>query len=183
MKVCPKCNTEKTFSEYHKDNTKRDGHTSYCIICAKESARSHYSQNNTRSRISKNNYTHYDETQKQILSRLKNLTTKARLRTKWDHNIDFEYLYELWVKQEGRCAYSGLPLSLEANQLETLSLDRINSKIGYQKGNVQLVCSMVNRMKQEFCESDFIRMCHLIAEKNDMTTHKEQPHIASDYLI
>jgi hypothetical protein len=65
---------------------------------------------------------------------------------------------------------SGLPLLIEANQTTTVSLDRIDSSIGYVRGNLQLVTAVVNRMKQEFPQEDFLQMCETITNYTQKTT-------------
>lgn len=106
-----------------------------------------------------------------LFSKLKNLVTKARLRNReFDPKVDWEYLFDLWADQNGRCIYSGLPLSIEANHPHTISLDRIDSKQGYVVGNLQLVSATVNRMKQEFSEEFFLFMCEQITNNKSETT-------------
>ena len=78
--------------------------------------------------------------------------SRARKRG-WSVNIDAPHLAELWHKQRGLCALSGLPLQMsgsrKAMSLLTWSLDRIDSTKGYTKGNVRIVCMMAN-----VCKSD-----------------------------
>ena len=71
-----------------------------------------------------------------------------------DFNLDLEYLKEIWDNQKGICPYTGIELILpEENNIDTLnitrraSLDRINSELGYVKGNVQFVSTPINYMK------------------------------------
>lgn len=70
--------------------------------------------------------------------------------------IDLEYLYALWYKQKGICAYSGVPMTLNPVSYRRdlvpnrASLDRIDSMIGYARGNVQFVCLAVNFAKNSF---------------------------------
>lgn len=71
-------------------------------------------------------------------------------------NIDAEYLKELWAQQNGRCAYTNIPLihkkekSLEPlDIINVASLDRIDSSKGYIKGNVQFVCIGANLAKNK----------------------------------
>lgn len=99
-----------------------------------------------------------------LFSKLKNLCTKAKLRSKeFDPKVDWGYLFDLWDKQNGLCAYSGLPLSLEAHHPHTISLDRIDSNKGYVRGNLQLVSWSVNKMKQDLSEDLFLDLCVKIA--------------------
>lgn len=79
-------------------------------------------------------------------------------------DIDLEYVKSLIEKQHNKCAYSQKPLSYEINNRDKISIDRIDSTKGYIKGNIQLVCSIVNWMKLDMCEEDFLgiiaRICN-----------------------
>jgi len=109
----------------------------------------------------------FSEEELALFSKLKNLCTKARLRNReYDPEVDWCYLFDLWNIQDGRCAYSGMPLSIEVNHPHVVSLDRIDSSEGYMKGNLQLVSWTVNRMKQDIEEKIFLEMCFMITEKH-----------------
>lgn len=73
--------------------------------------------------------------------------------------VTAEDLWKIWEDQGGLCAYSGLPLV----HGETASIDRIDSSIGYTKGNVQWVHRDINRMKTDFNEDYFISLCQSVA--------------------
>jgi len=64
-----------------------------------------------------------------------------------DFNLDFDYLCEMWDIQDGKCAYSGIPMSIESNSDVVVSLDRINPDLGYIKGNVVYCIDRINTMK------------------------------------
>lgn len=74
------------------------------------------------------------------------------------------YLQQLWESQHGKCAYSGLPMLLpdtledscrtmrfsdECNPILCGSVDRIDSALPYQPGNVQFVCRGINHLKSD----------------------------------
>ena len=46
----------------------------------------------------------------------------------------------------------------------TASLDRVDNKLGYIKGNVHWVYKDINFMKQGFSLSHFIDMCNLVVK-------------------
>ena len=85
---------------------------------------------------------------------------KAKQRPK-DCNITVEYLYELWHKQEGKCAFTGMPLVLYDDKVHDYitqaSLDRIDSNKGYVKGNVQFVSTCLNFAKSNMSDEQFRR--------------------------
>jgi hypothetical protein len=79
--------------------------------------------------------------------------------------IDKEYVWELFLAQDGTCALSGVPITLPVTTLAsgTASLDRIDSSKGYIEGNVQWVHKDVNKMKNALDQDYFVSMCEKIA--------------------
>ncbi len=43
-----------------------------------------------------------------------------------------------------------------------ISIDRIDSSVGYVRGNVQFVCDVVNRMKQDLLQEELSLWCKRI---------------------
>jgi|ERR1035437_375277 hypothetical protein len=74
--------------------------------------------------------------------------TKARSR-KRGCDLDPPYIKNLWESQNGKCAVTGVELVLDVNQNANYqaSLDRIDSNIGYMKGNVRFTSLSVNWLK------------------------------------
>lgn len=88
---------------------------------------------------------------------------------KLEYNIDYKYIDDLFNSQNGKCSITGLVLKLPTRKkntkiFETASLDRIDSSIGYIKGNVQFVALGINYMKNKFSQDDVIKMIELIRE-------------------
>lgn len=71
-------------------------------------------------------------------------------------NLTENYLSELWKTQDEKCALSNVPIHLKngKHKLNTASLDRIDSSIGYVEGNVQFVSYGVNLAKNTFSNDD-----------------------------
>lgn len=173
-KTCIKCNATKVVSEFHKDKTKKFGVKGTCKICAKEISYKYYLKNSEgiRKRTSVYAKSYTPKFSRDIDSRLKNLCTKAKGRTKEFNLIDIDLL-NLWDKQDGRCAYTKLPLLATANQFNTVSLDRVDSSKGYVVGNIQLVCAAINKMKQEYSEEMFVLFCLLVTQNNKLSESPE----------
>jgi hypothetical protein len=80
-----------------------------------------------------------------------------------------EYIIELYKKQNGRCALTGIKLTLAQNskewksRVQTASLDRIDPSKGYIEGNLQWTHKKVNQLKSNFSQEEFIDLCVLIA--------------------
>jgi len=133
----------------------------------KRAARNYYLRNREKiiARTREHKETYVNLNRRDMKSHLRYILGKARLRIKWECTITPEDLYDLFEKQNGLCAYSKVPLTYVAYDLNMASLDRIDSTVGYVKENIQLVCTAVNRMKQEFSEKDFLKYCELITNE------------------
>lgn len=85
--------------------------------------------------------------------------------------IDEDDLVQLFLKQEGRCALSGLALDIAAVSVAGRggraelcpSVDRIDSHGNYILGNVQILAQVVNIMKNDVEEGRFVDLCRAIA--------------------
>jgi len=78
--------------------------------------------------------------------------------------LDFSDLLAMWKAQGGRCAISGdqmqhLPGDVTRNR-HKVTMDRIDSARGYERGNVWLVCDWVNRAKSDLTSDELIRFAH-----------------------
>lgn len=90
-------------------------------------------------------------------------------------DIDYDYMCDLFLKQNSRCALSGLLIQFGKTKKEqyketTASVDRIDSTKGYIKGNVQWVHKDINWMKGDIEENKFVELCGYIW--NNKKSHK-----------
>lgn len=102
---------------------------------------------------------------------LKALSKKKATRR--DLSIDF--LMELYEKQSGRCALSGRIMTYQtgAGRIPTnISIDRIDSRVGYEPCNIQLVCIQANKMKAELSSEDLTGWCEDIVNTYDKRKKK-----------
>lgn len=77
-------------------------------------------------------------------------------------DITIEYISDLLDnKQKGRCALTGLEISIKD---KTASLDRVDSSKGYQKGNLQWLHKDVNMMKRHYSQDYFIYLCKAVGD-------------------
>lgn len=78
-------------------------------------------------------------------------------------SITIEEAWDLYLGQNKKCAISGVDILLcPERRKRTASLDRIDSSKGYELGNVQWVHWMVNIMKSDFAQTDFLDMVRKI---------------------
>ena len=84
----------------------------------------------------------------------------------WDIDITESDLAELFERQEGKCAMSGVDMDIhqsKGNPLFYVSLDRINNDLGYTVGNLQLTCRGVNYMKNRWSDEHAMELLLAIA--------------------
>jgi len=97
-----------------------------------------------------------------------NAVVRSATDRKISLSITIGYAEALFVKQNGKCAVSGLDLVACERRFSsgrwTASLDRKDSSLGYEPGNVQWVHKDVNRMKWHYDQDYFVRLCTAIAK-------------------
>lgn len=110
----------------------------------------------------KNNqfYNGYEEISQTYWKRVQNNAFSRNL----EFDITIEYIWDLFLKQNRKCALSGLELTIQRSKSNAgnASLDRINSFKGYTTGNVQWVHKDINKMKTDFSQEEFIELCTMI---------------------
>jgi hypothetical protein len=114
-------------------------------------------------------WTGYEEMTGSFLSQWRHGAKTRNLKI----TITLEQLWSLYLIQDRKCALTGLPIDFVTPPSTTFrqthgtaSIDRIDSKAGYVFGNVQWVHRDVNRMKLEYPQDYFIKICKLISERH-----------------
>jgi len=85
-------------------------------------------------------------------------------------DVSIEQLWELFVKQNGKCALTGINLNLTKKRSDpntTASVDRIDSSKPYVVGNVQWVHKDINLMKQDLDQERFLSLCRDVTAYDD----------------
>ena len=150
MKTCFCCKTEKPYSLFFKHNQTSDGYHSWCKECC-----------NVGNQKSRNKVNSTIEGRAKIF--LQNAKKSAKKRGQ-EFSLGIIDVVDFWHNQKMICAYSGIEMTLEAGKLNTVSIERINSNIGYTKENTILVCQAINRMKSDFSYEDFYFLCSSVTQ-------------------
>jgi hypothetical protein len=75
--------------------------------------------------------------------------------------------WDIINKQGWKCALTGIAFTPGGTRSDTQpSMDRINSSIGYESGNVQFVTLRVNYCKRELSDAAFVALCKQVAAYN-----------------
>lgn len=81
-------------------------------------------------------------------------------------NIKFEitkeYVWDIYILQNKKCKLSGLDITFGDGKTWTASIDRIDPMLGYINGNIQILHKDINKMKMDFDQDIFIRLCKLV---------------------
>jgi len=162
---CKYCNVIKPLDCFYANGCFADGTKKYrsrCIECVlKKAKETHIKCYETKSKKR-------SSSPKNFMTGILNHACKRKMHMGF--NIDLGYLMDLYDRQKGFCALSGIFMTYEAGagRVNTnISIDRIDSNVGYIRGNVQLVCDVVNRMKQDLPLSVFLSLCKTIWEKHN----------------
>lgn len=96
---------------------------------------------------------------------------RKAIRANHRPHLDAAFLIRMFAAQGGRCAITGIPMTMVRGDLNRMnaSIDRIDSKVGYRRDNVQLVCLAVNLMKLDMSMDDFRGWCQAVMEAGDAT--------------
>lgn len=88
-----------------------------------------------------------------------------------EFRITQQLAWDLFMEQNACCALSGLSITLTSNPnlgKNTASLDRIDSSIGYLPDNIQWLHKIVNQMKNNLFQEDFLNLCQTITTHNSL---------------
>lgn len=85
-----------------------------------------------------------------------------------EFSITIEYAWDLFLKQNRKCALTGLDLFMHVGDFKNrlvhgnASLDRIDPTKGYTEDNIQWTLWDVNKMKQDLSQDKFLDLCEKI---------------------
>jgi len=149
MKVCFKCKEQSSYEFFFEHKLTPDGYHSWCKKCCTEA--------NIKSR-NKQNATIEGRARVFLLNAKRGAAKRGH-----EFSLTIKDVADCWDEQQQICAYSGRQMTLLPSQLNTVSIERIDSSIGYTKDNTILVCHAVNRMKSDFEFDDFYNFCRDVA--------------------
>jgi len=146
-KWCSRCTAWKPLTDFNASSKSWDCLGGLCRPCASETNKERYQKYER------------EDSLKAVFSLFKKSAHPRGLT----FDLTFEVVQALWDRQSGRCYYSGLPLVTELNSPNKVSIDRLNSSLGYTEDNVVLCTSRVNLMKRDMTVDEFreiIRTLH-----------------------
>jgi hypothetical protein len=139
MKTCKKCHIPKELNCFYISKTSRDGRQRFCRKCCGA-----YKQTDT------------------LHKRFNRWKATAKYR-----EIPFEITEQDLEAMPMICHYTGIALTCDSKEINTISLDRLDSSKGYTTDNVVFCCESVNSMKQDYTVDQFILLCRWIVQHHD----------------
>lgn len=113
--------------------------------------------------LRKDMYKGYEDISKSYFSAVK---ANSKIRN-LEFTITIEDVWEQYIKQNKKCLLSGVDLCFVRNykfdcKLQTASIDRVDSKLGYTKDNIQIIHKDVNQIKWDLTEENFLQLIEKI---------------------
>jgi len=158
-KYCSGCKKTHNIDEFSDDKYSKDG---YQVACKKHQLK--------KTAVTQSKFGSF---LKRILNDAKQRSVKKSIQ----FEITLEYITQLYNQQNGLCALTGVKMTHNAiNDRQeddphilnptNISIDRIDSNSGYVKGNLQLVCAIVNRIKFEMNDVQLFKFCCAVITTN-----------------
>ena len=175
QKFCKTCNQTKPIEEFgvaaagkgENHSTRKKTYKGACKECTATYARAWRKKNPGYRGSGK--ITRFPKEHRLLVSLLSRRMTEAALRQRKATNLvsdlDIDYLYALFHKQNGYCALSGVKMSTKINSMGMISIDKIDPDKWYMKGNIQWVAWAVNRAKGQMSTKMFVDMCKKVIIK------------------
>lgn len=153
------CGAIKPVSEFHKDKSRYDQLHTNCRSCTLAHLHDDFLARDPQARSA---YwrEHYLKTPRQVL-RLAAANALRRLPT-FNDPISGRCLYDIWLQQSGRCALSGIMMTWGSGKrmpmATSISIDRIDRRLGYSRNNVRLLCNAINNFRGTMSDAELLTM-------------------------
>lgn len=150
-KKCFKCKQLKLVEEFSKNRSTFDGYQKCCKECF-----SNY--DSVKKGYNKKSYDLKTDLKVYLRNRTSYLERKCKVKN-LAFDLTKEFLYELYIKQNGKCYYTGIDIIHGVGCFEnnSISVERLDPIKGYVKTNVVLAAFNVNSFKGMMNESEFKR--------------------------
>lgn len=166
-KKCRMCQLFKTLDQFYKHPSNSDGLSSLCKVCHREDSTRRYNANPIPFRQKSRAREMALRTNPRY--RLSRLLERVRQLDSVPCDLTLEYLHQLYLTQEGRCALTGWTMTLGESTdgmatPDAMSIDRVIGSRGYVVGNVRLVVSQINFAKHRFDDGQLLDLCTAVVK-------------------
>lgn len=151
MVFCNRCKETKDEINFSSDITRTGGLQTYCKTCQTDMLCKYWSTFNG------------------FMKRLFKDSRRSAQERELAFTITHQDLLDCYDEQDGLCNLTGVKLThnstpgLGRNKHPfNISVDRIDSSRGYERNNIQLVCTYVNTIKWDLPQDNFFKVCKRI---------------------
>jgi hypothetical protein len=149
LKYCFRCKRKLSVDEFSKNRRQFDGYQKVCKACFA-------SYPCVKRGYKKSGIKRKTDLETTLLAK----ESGIRQRTKHINvpcDLPRGYLKELFDKQNGKCFYSGIDISISAgvSSPTSISVDRLNPRLGYTVGNIVLCANSINNCKFTMTVDEF----------------------------
>ena len=152
VKRCTKCGELKLVSEFNTDPRNKNGLRAACRVCANAQQRA-WGSNNKKHKSDVGKAYRKNSPRSSIDSALRH----AVKRSGTENPVTVNEMMEMWRRQEGKCALSGISMVWNNGVAvwNSISIDQTNPKAGYTLDNVRLVCHCINSFRYNMTDGEF----------------------------
>lgn len=153
--ACPNCGKDREYAK--KESLERAALLkTTCTSC--RTARNNTKRKGTKGKEKNPAWRGFGHVPGKVFSKLQRDAIKRNI----PFEITIEDIHNQYNKQMERCAFSGLEIFFGIDA----SVDRIDSSKGYTIDNIQIVHKILNIMKRDIPNDEFIGWCRLIYKHN-----------------
>lgn len=154
---CKTCNIDKSLDCFQKGVRNYNTWNTKCYACM-----------NIKRAINRQEWSKNAPIKEILEELLKAAKRRGKQKEKYKCTITLDELYDIYIKQSGKCYISGRLMQTDVGSPDRISLDRIDSNKGYTKENVALACVKVNIMKLDTNLDVFAKYIKNIYEYNSI---------------
>lgn len=141
FKTCFRCQIPQGIEEFAMLKREKT-HASWCRTCSRDVSRISRLKNPEAHAIYTQRYHRIN-----IFAGMRKNMKRSSKTKRWPAPVPLEYLRDLWIKQDGKCYWSGMSMCKEhgrGKNPKMASPDRLDCSKGYVDGNIVLCCVWAN---------------------------------------
>lgn len=164
MKTCSKCNIAKPITNFYRDNRTPEGYRTICKTCTNAdnnsregNYREYRKQYRKTAKYKAIKQQYYISNKELILAnnrQWRTQTLSGRFHVYKKNAADREISWDLSISDFSK--FWKLPCTYCGTNIETIGLDRVDSKHGYTLTNVVSCCTVCNMMKLDLTRDEFL---------------------------
>lgn len=189
LKFCPQCKENLSLDKFYSSAKHHSGYFGWCIVCCRKRANEDFKRPEKKAKVkayyARPEIKEREEARKRATPRnaLNVSLIRALKRRPTANAITIDELVQMWKDQDGKCAITGLTMTWRRGKRfdTSISIDRVDQSIGYERSNLRLICDSVNRFRGDGSDAEMLTMARAIVDNMSKSSREPswQPHIVS----